>query len=72
MKAFTKEMTQMHDSLAAWLIAGSVELPSRVRDRQNLQALLEIRRARRLSFVDRLRGVSQRNRAEPDLAPCVA
>jgi len=58
------------DQNIAWMLAGGahLELASTLRDRQNLQAFLESRRATHVSLIDRVRGFARPKPADTDLA----
>ena len=64
----------MDTNLAAWMIAGGprVELQATLREREQLHALLESRKADHVSLIDRIRGRIRSNAAEVDLVCCPA
>ena len=66
----------MEHNLLAWMVAFGphIELASTIRDRNNLHAFLESRRATHASLIDRVRGLGRGKPAEAelDLVCCTA
>jgi hypothetical protein len=64
----------MDKNIAAWMIAGGlqIDLPSTIRDREQLLAFRESQRLDRVSWIDRLRGITRSKTADVDLVCCAA
>ncbi|MBA2381800.1 MAG: hypothetical protein H0V73_06790 [Chloroflexi bacterium] len=64
----------MDTNIAAWMIAGGprIELKATQRDRDQLHALRESQRVERVSFLDRIRGITRPRTVETDLVCCAA
>ena len=64
----------MDKNLAAWMIAGGlqIELRSTIREREQLHAFRESQRVNRVGLMDRLRGMTKTRPAEVDLVCCPA
>ena len=64
----------MDTNIAAWMIAGGprVELRATAREREQLHALLESRRADHVGLIDRILGRSRPKGIDLDLVCCPA
>jgi hypothetical protein len=67
-------MDDMDTNLAAWMIAGGprIDLQATQRDREQLYALRESRKAEHVGWMDRILGRSRPRTVEIDLVCCPA